>query len=54
MRLAARVDHLFDPAQDVHTRQHLGEACIRLSFFLYGGDEFAILKLDPVQRHINC
>src|SRR5499427_4164653 len=53
MRLAVWVDHLFDPAQDVHARQHLGEACIRLSFFLYGGDEFAILQFDAVHRHID-
>ena len=44
--LALRVDDLFDFAEGLHARQHLGQARIGLPFFLDRGDEFAILQLD--------
>src|SRR5213082_2426371 len=39
--------------QHLIARQHLGDARVRLAALANGGEEFAILQLDSVHRHVD-
>jgi ferredoxin, 2Fe-2S len=44
---------LVEAVQHLIAGQHLGEACVRFAPFADGCEKFAILQLDPVDRHID-
>src|SRR5439155_5525228 len=53
VRLALRVDDGFELAEHAHAGQQLREAAVGLAFLLDRGDEFAVLELDAVHRHVD-
>src|SRR3954465_13101225 len=53
MRQPLRIDDLLQPPEHAHAGQQLFEAPIRRALFLDGGDELAVLELDPVHRDVN-
>ena len=44
---------LLELAEHAHAGQHLRDAGIRLALFLDRSEEFAVLELDTVHRHID-
>src|SRR5947209_648244 len=48
MRLAFWIHDLLEPAQHAHAGQYLREASVRLASLHDGGNELAVLQLDPV------
>src|SRR5258708_3871972 len=52
-RLALGIDDAFELAEHAHAGQHLGKTRIRLALLAYSGDEFAVLELDAVHRHVD-
>ena len=44
---------LLQVVQDLVARQNLGDARVRLAALADGGEELAILQLDPVHRHVH-
>src|SRR5262245_39141679 len=48
-----RIDDLLQTAEHLHGRKYLRQARIRLALRLDGGDEFAILELNAVHRHVD-
>ena len=53
MRLALRIDDLFELAQHPHAGEQLGEAAVRLALLLDGGDELPVLQFDAVHRDVD-